>query len=161
MTDAAEKVRRHRAIAALVREQAIASQEALARALARRGFPVTQATLSRDLRDLRIARVPVEGGFRYQPAAEPAAASADAAEARRLGQAAALEVTGIEANEQCVVVRTLAGRAQGIGVWLDGLALPDALATIAGDDTILVLPRSVRHTERLRKTLVGLFGERH
>lgn len=158
MTDATEKLRRQRAISTLVREQTIGSQDALVRALARRGFAVTQTTLSRDLRDLRIARVPVEGGFRYQPAAEPGAAAASPAESRRLNEAVALEVTGIDANEHCVVIRTLSGRAQGIGVWLDGLALREVLATIAGDDTILVLPRSVRHTERVRKALVELFG---
>ena len=55
-----------------------------------------------------------------------------------------MEVDGVESNENTVVVRPLVGRAQGVGVYLDGLGLPDLLATVAGDDTILALPKSVK-----------------
>jgi transcriptional regulator of arginine metabolism len=79
-------------------------------------------------------------------------------EARRLQSVAALEVTGIESNESCVVVRTLTGRAQGVAVWLDQLGLRELLATIAGDDTILALPRSARRTERLKRELADSLG---
>ncbi|MBL6974711.1 MAG: hypothetical protein ISR64_03175 [Deltaproteobacteria bacterium] len=57
-----------------------------------------------------------------------------------------------------MVVRPLVGRAQGVGVYLDGLGLPDLLATVAGDDTILALPRSVKKTKTLKKQLKELFG---
>src|SRR5438045_9580849 len=67
---AADKIRRHREIRAVVRDEVIESQESLARILARRGFLITQATLSRDLKELRILRSPREGGYRYQPSAE-------------------------------------------------------------------------------------------
>ena len=120
----------------------------------RRGFRVTQATLSRDLKEMRILRVPTEAGYRYAEAGSTAAEPpTDDAEARHLASVAAAEITGLDSNESCVVVRTLTGRAQGAAVWLDGLALPDVLATLAGDDTILVLPRSARKTARLRAAL--------
>ena len=159
MAESSERVRRHREIRSLVRKLALSSQDDLVEALTRRGHPVTQATLSRDLKELRILRVPTDQGYRYSEAESiDDASNGPTAEARRLQDVAALEVTGIDGNETCVVVRTLTGRAQGVAVWLDGLAIPDVLATIAGDDTILVIPRSIRRNARLRAALSGVLG---
>lgn len=152
-----DKARRQRAILDVLAEESIGSQDELGRALRRRGHPVTQATLSRDLKDLRVGRVPVEGGYRYAVGAA-AATPSPAAAAQQLRQVATLEVTGIDANEIGVVVFTLTGRAQGVAVWLDGLKDPDLLGTIAGDDTILVLPRSIKKTARLRANLARVLG---
>ena len=159
MATSTQKTRRQRAILAILREQSLGSQTALSRVLARRGFSVTQATLSRDLRDLRVVRVPTADGLRYRPSAavESDSKSSDA-ELRSLRSQAELEVIAVDGNESSVVVRTLAGRAPGVAVSLDSLELPDALGTIAGDDTILVLPRSVKRTARLRRHLAALLG---
>jgi transcriptional regulator of arginine metabolism len=157
----AGKARRQQAILDLVRSRPIASQDELVQALARRGHQVTQATLSRDLREMRVLRVPVAGGARYLPAGEQAAATMAPA-GTGMGRLAAAEVLGVDANESAVVIRTLTGRAQGVAVLLDGLGLPAVLATVAGDDTILVLPRSTRKTSVLRRRLAEIFqlGER-
>jgi transcriptional regulator of arginine metabolism len=159
MSDSPEKFRRHRAIRRLLHDEPVATQQELARHLRQAGFPTTQATLSRDLKELRIHRVSDGANYRWQEAGAdgPEAHVADA-ETRRLQSVAALEVTGIDANEHCVIVRTLTGRAQGVAVWLDGLGLDDLLATIAGDDTILVVPRSIQRTARLKTELAGAFG---
>ena len=173
----AEKARRQREILEVLEDESIGSQDDLARALRRRGHLVTQATLSRDLRDLRVGRVPVEDGYRYAPAGSIETAGVvaeggsrrlrhafalrgvhDGAATRRLQQMTAIEVTGIDANEIGVVVRTLTGRAQGVAVWLDGLKDPEILGTIAGDDTILVLPRTIKKTGRLRANLARVLG---
>lgn len=159
MADSAEKVRRHREIRQLVRHEVVESQDALVRALEERGHQVAQSTLSRDLKELRIVRVPTDGGYRYLPqgaVAEPA--PDETALTRRLRATAALEVTGVGANETLVVIRTLVGRAQGVAVLLDELELPDVLGTVAGDDTILVVPRSVKRVGRLRRHLAELLG---
>ncbi len=149
------KARRQQAILELVRSRPVASQEELARALARRGHAVAQSTLSRDLKELRILRVPVAGGYRYLPAGEePAAPSTPPA----LGGVTATEVIGVDGNEVVAIVRTQVGRAQGVAVYLDGLRLPEALATIAGDDTILVVPVATRKTPALIRRLRALFG---
>lgn len=159
MPESSDRVKRHREIRALVKSEDIASQDELARALARRGHPVTQATLSRDLKELRILRMPGDGGYRYAEAPEDGSPAApDGAEARRMKSVAALEVTGIDGNETCVIVRTLTGRAQGVAVWLDGLGISDILATVAGDDTILVVPRSIKRTGRLKAALTAVLG---
>lgn len=149
------KARRQRAILELVRSRPVASQRELARGLDRRGHPAAQSTLSRDLKELRILRVPVAGGYRYLPAGEepPSPATPPA-----LGGVADAEVVGVDGNEVAAVVRTQVGRAQGVAVYLDGLRLPEALATIAGDDTILVVPTSTRKTAALKRRLRRLFG---
>ncbi len=146
-----EKVRRRQAILALLEGKAIPSQHALARALRGRGFRVTQATLSRDLKELRVSRVPSEKGYAY------AVAESEAPEPE-VSNLAEQEVVSIDANEHMIVVRTLAGRAQGVGVYIDGLQNADILGTLAGDDTVLVLPRRVRRTPQLRAWLQELFG---
>jgi transcriptional regulator of arginine metabolism len=154
------KARRQRAILEVLREEAIPSQDDLARALRRLGFRVTQATLSRDLKELGVGRAPEGDGYRYAVSMHDGTDAAVASEpaGRRLRSVAAAEVTGIEANEVAVIVRTLTGRAQGVGVVIDGLRLPDALGTLAGDDTVLVIPRSVRRTGRLKQELAEAFG---
>lgn len=148
------RTRRQAAILEVVRAQPIASQEELLAVLERRGLKATQATLSRDLKELQVVRVPSGDGYRYLPAGEaPPAALPPAAT-----QIVAAEVLSVEANEVAIVVRTAVARAQGVAVFLDGLKDQDLLATIAGDDTILCIPRSVKRTPLLRKRLVELFG---
>ncbi len=154
-----DKVRRQAALLAVLHGEVIHSQEELRRALRRRGFRVTQATLSRDLKEMRVPCIPTAEGYRYAPP-EAEAAPAPAAAPTRMHNVAAVEVTGSDANEMAVVVRTLTGRAQGVAVWLDGLHLDNVLATIAGDDTILVVPRSVGATPRLKQELAALLQVR-
>jgi transcriptional regulator of arginine metabolism len=156
MNSTATRVRRHQQVLDLVRVQPIASQEALAKALEKRGYRVTQSTLSRDLRELRILRVPVPGGFRYLPAGEEGAESGPRT-TLSLGRIAAAEVLKLSANEVSVVLHTQAGRAQGVAAYLDGLSVPDLLATVAGDDVVLVIPTSVKSTVRLSGYLSDLF----
>lgn len=153
MKPALARARRHQAILDLVRERAISSQNELARLLARRGHHVTQATLSRDLKALRVFRVPGGDGYRYRGAED----APPARDNPRLGAMAAAEVLEVVANETVAVVRTQVGRAQGVAVYLDALRLPEVLATVGGDDTVLVIPRSTRDTARLERRLNELF----
>lgn len=161
MPERSDRARRHRAIRDLVRTTDVASQDELVDALAERDVHVTQSTLSRDLKELRITRVPTDDGYRYvDPEASSGAAAAPElvpADRERLRSLAPLEVVGIDHNETAIVIRTLVGRAQGVGVFLDRAGLDDILGTIAGDDTILVLPRSTQRTRALRDRLAALF----
>lgn len=150
-----DKARRQQAILEIVSARPIASQDELARDLGTRGHSVTQSTLSRDLRELRIFRVPVASGYRYLPAGDQAIGSAPAPSLRRV---TAAEVVVVEANEVTAVVRTQVGRAPGVAAYLDGLQLPEVLATIAGDDTILVIPTTTRQTAALKRRLQEHFG---
>lgn len=124
---------------------AVGSHEELRRELARQGCRVTQATLSRDLKDLGASWVPGPGGGRYAlttPGAIPS-----------LGTLLGPSVMEICANENMVLVRTLPGAAGTVAEFLDSQRLPEILGTIAGDNTVLVIPASIRNVGPLQKLL--------
>jgi transcriptional regulator of arginine metabolism len=159
VADSSEKTRRQRQILEIVQSRPVATQEELLMALVAKGVEVTQSTLSRDLKDLRVSRVPTAEDYRYLPAdASDPQAGLTASVQERLQSVAALEINSIEANEVSVVISTLPGRGQGLAHYLDALKLPDILGTVAGDDTILVLPRSTRRTGKLHRQLASLLG---
>lgn len=150
------KPRRQAAIRAIVHDEPIRSQEQLRRRLAARGFDVTQATLSRDIKELGLAKRSSDGA--YQPASAdgpppPAALSA-------LARALAEYLEGAEAVQQLVVLRTGPGQAQLLGLVLDRARLAGVVGTIAGDDTILVVTRDARHAAGLLRTLDRLAAAR-
>lgn len=159
MAESGDKTKRHRYILKIVQSQTVATQDELLEALEAKGIEVTQSTLSRDLKDLRVSRVPTADDYRYLPAdsSNPEAGLTATAQ-DRLRAVSSLEVTAIEANEVSIVLRTLPGRAQGLAHYLDALDSPDIMGTVAGDDTILILPRSTRRTAGLRRQLASLLG---
>ena len=145
------KVNRQIAIKQIISEQTIGSQEELCSALHKNGFDITQATLSRDLKELGIVRNNSSKGLRYElnPANEE----------RRLQSFIGYEVEQVSANESLVVIKTLPGRAQGVAEIIDSLHIPLILGTIAGDNTIFVTPTSVGRMDELVKTLRRLTTE--
>lgn len=145
------KVNRQIAIKQIIAEQAIGSQEELCAALQKNGFDITQATLSRDLKELGIVRINMPEGLRYvlNPLNEE----------RRLQSFIGYEVEQISANESLVVVKTLPGRAQGVAEIIDSLHDPMILGTLAGDNTIFVTPTSVAKIDDLVKLLRRLTME--
>jgi transcriptional regulator of arginine metabolism len=113
------------------------SQEELLRMLRQEGFEVTQATLSRDLKQLRVGKLPDgQGGYRYGLAESgPPAPEASLIEDFRRG------FLSIEFSGNQGVIKTLPGHASSVAFALDNLRVRGLLGTIAGDDTILVIPR--------------------
>ncbi len=148
------KPRRHTAILDAVRHQSIRSQEQLRRAIRAAGFDVTQATLSRDIRELGLVKGGPDGA--YQAPASPAnghgPAGASAALVR-LRKTAAEFLTRVERVQQLVMLRTGPGQAQILAVAIDGAELPEVVGTLAGDDTILVIARDARRAGELVKRL--------
>jgi transcriptional regulator of arginine metabolism len=131
----------------IVRKRSVQSQEALSTLLKTENIPVTQATLSRDIRELGLIKV----RGRYQ---EPGEAIPGAAEGQlRRALAQYVLSTGISGN--IVVIKTSPGNAHSIGVVLDSAQWSEVLGTVAGDDTIFVLARdsrsSVKVLERIRE----------
>ena len=143
----ATKAARHTLIASLLSRRPIHSQPELAAALAEAGVSVTQATLSRDLVELRAVKirtsagalvyaVPAEGGDRSpQPAADTEYLAA------RLARLCAELLVTADASGNLVVLRTPPGAAQFFASAIDHSVLPGVLGTIAGDDTVLVIAR--------------------
>ena len=151
-----DKRDRHRAILELVAAHAVGSQEELRRLLADRGWEVTQSTLSRDLHELRLARVPTADGVRYAPTdgrAEPD--QGRTAFATLLPQLFAL----VDGVGELVVLHTVPGGAQPIAVALDSARWPDVLGTIGGDDTILIVCRSAAARERVIVRIRQMAGQ--
>lgn len=145
-----DKNARHHAIRDIVSSHVVASQEELRKQLARRGWDVTQSTLSRDLRELRLARIPdTQGQVRYM---FPENGNGEAAIARleRMLPELLVSVEGVQA---LVVARTMKSGAQPVAEALDQLEWPDVAGTIAGDDTVLIICRSTEGRERVLKKL--------
>jgi transcriptional regulator of arginine metabolism len=145
-----DKQERHQAIREVVAAHAVASQEELRRQLHRKGWDVTQSTLSRDLRELRLARIPDgQGRARY---AFPENGTSDVALARLERMLPELLV-GVEGVQVLVVARTMKSGAQPVAEALDQLEWPDVAGTIAGDDTVLIICRSTDGRERVVRKL--------
>ncbi|WP_337170118.1 arginine repressor [Gemmatimonas aurantiaca] len=145
-----DKRDRQQAIREIVTAHAVASQEELRLQLTRRGWDVTQSTLSRDLRELRLARIPDgQGRARYT---FPEHTNGDQALARLERMLPELLV-GVEGVQVLVVARTMKSGAQPVAEALDQLEWPDVAGTIAGDDTVLIICRSADGRERVLRKL--------
>jgi transcriptional regulator of arginine metabolism len=149
----ANKHDRQTAILEIIGAQSVTSQEELRKLLLRRGWDVTQATLSRDLRELRVARVPTTDGAQY--------VVTDSGEELRPALDTLLPqlFLRIDGVSEMAVLRTVPGAAQPIASALDGEHWPDVLGTVGGDDTILIICRSVQARERTMRRLKTLAGE--
>jgi transcriptional regulator of arginine metabolism len=155
-TDASSSARRQ-AIAELIGAESIGSQSELARGLRRRGFRVTQATLSRDLKSLGIGKVPAEGAGYVYVLPGPAR---DTLDARRVRLELEAFVQEVKVVGNLALVRTPPGNAHGVGRALDLLGWPEVEGTLAGDDTVLIVTRSAQRAEKFRRHLAELSGRR-
>lgn len=149
----ANKRDRQSAILELVQAHAVGSQEELRRLLRQRGWDVTQATLSRDLRELRLVRVPAPAGARY--GTTDGVPREDRAVLDGLLPRLFTRVDGVG---ELVVLRTVPGGAQPIAVALDAEGWPEVIGTIAGDDTILMVCRSAGARDRVTRRIRSLAG---
>lgn len=141
------KTERHNAIRAVLTAGPVFSQDELRRKLLRRGFDVTQATLSRDIHELRLYKGP--NGY----AVPSGAAEDDLPSVDSVFADFGLNVR--QAMNQ-LVVRTTTGGAQPVAASLDHENLPEVLGTIAGDDTILIICQDQKHASILRQRLENL-----
>jgi transcriptional regulator of arginine metabolism len=147
------KPERHAAVRALIRENRITSQEHLREMLVDRGFDVTQATLSRDIRELRLVKVhDAEGIAHYTLPPE----SWD--HTPPLARLLPTLYTGAEGTGNLLVIRTLAGGAQAVAEALDWEEWPEVLGTLGGDDTILVILRKPESLPKILRRLEELAG---
>ncbi len=135
------KLRRLNRIKELLNNRFISSHENLVKILDAEGIEVTQATLSRDFAELGVIRAITEKGARY---------ILDSHESgKQIAKLIGFEILSVHNNESLIVVRTLAGRAQGIAHFIDRLNSSEILGTVAGDDTVLVIPSSHNHIQNI------------
>jgi transcriptional regulator of arginine metabolism len=145
------KASRQAVILELIAEGDVTSQEQLRALLKSRGIEATQATLSRDIRDLGLVKAAADGAYRLSQR-RPAEADREGLVRRAIDE----YLRTFEQVEQLLVLKTDPGQAQPLAIALDRSGLPDVVGTIAGDDTILVICRSAAHASAFAERLGGV-----
>jgi transcriptional regulator of arginine metabolism len=143
------KPRRQTVILELIDREPLHSQEVLRRRLKQRGFDTTQATISRDIKELGLVKRAGDGAYQ-RPGVDVANPET---RLTALERAAAEFVRTVDRVQQLVIVRTGPGQAQTLAFALDRAQLPEVVGTIGGDDTILVIARGARHAAALVRQL--------
>jgi len=149
----ANKEDRQDAILELVAAEPIASQEELRRRMSARGWQVTQATLSRDLRDLGVVRAPTDDGARY---VLPERLAVD--DKPKLDNILPQLFDSVDGVGELLVVKTLSSGAQPVSEAIDSQGWPEVIGTIAGENTILIICRSAAAREALAARIQRLAG---
>ena len=148
------KRRRQATVLGIIRERRVPHQEALRELLAAEGFPVAQATLSRDIRDLRLVKVIGADGKPYYTLPEEWEHIAP------LDSILPALFVSATAVGNLIVVRTLNGAAQTVASGIDWEEFEGLVGTIAGDDTVLLILRDARSAEEVATAIEELAGER-
>jgi transcriptional regulator of arginine metabolism len=148
------KSRRQQTLLELVDREPLHNQEQLRRRLRKAGFEATQATISRDIKELGLVKRAGDGAYQ-RPGPE---AEAPATVLNALEHIAGEFLRRIDRVQQLLVIRTGAGQAQALALAIDRAQLPEAVGTIAGDDTILVITRDERRAASLSKRLEDYAG---
>jgi transcriptional regulator of arginine metabolism len=149
------KTRRQQVILDVIAGQPVRSQEQLRTRLLAAGFDVTQATLSRDIRELGLVKGGPEGAYRAPGQVAPNGKVAESA----LQRAIAEYLVRVDRVQQLVLLRTGLGRAQALCVALDDARLPEIVGTVAGEDTVLVIAPDVRRARALVGRIESIIGE--
>ena len=147
------KVNRHAKIVELINKYQIETQEELAEYLNQEGFRVTQATVSRDIRDLKLTKVPSENGRQKYAVLQ--------AEQNGLGEKYIRILNdgyvSMDMAQNILVIKTVSGMAMAVAAALDAMKWHEIVGCIAGDDTVMCAVRSVDDTiilmEKIRKLI--------
>lgn len=147
------KVNRHAKIVELINKYQIETQEELAEYLNQEGFRVTQATVSRDIRDLKLTKVPIENG-RQKYAVLQAEQSGLAEKYIRILSDGYISM---DMAQNILVIKTVSGMAMAVAAALDAMKYHEIVGCIAGDDTVMCAVRTVDDTiilmEKIRKII--------
>lgn len=131
------KSRRHLVIMNLISNERIETQEELCESLKNKGFDITQATVSRDIKELQLLKVPDEKGYRYALPGK----TGNKNSSERMKRLFSDSVISIDYSESIIVIKTLPGTAQSVASLIDASENQEILGTVAGDDTIFVAVR--------------------
>ena len=148
------KARRQAVILELIDRDALRSQEQLRRRLRQRGFDATQATISRDIKELGLVKRSGDGAYQRPGLDTTSPQTALAALEHAVGEF----LRDVEHVQQLVVIRTGVGQAQPLAIAIDRAQLSEAIGTIGGDDTILVIARDTRRAAALARRLERFAG---
>ncbi|MDD3853545.1 MAG: arginine repressor [Syntrophomonadaceae bacterium] len=141
------KLKRHFTITEIISNQRITTQDELCEALQENGFAVTQATVSRDIKELQLIKIPDDEGYRY---ALPDAANITRSQ-ERLRRIFSDSVITMDYSENLIVIKTLPGGAQSVASVIDSSDFPNILGTVAGDDAIFVVVKPIEAVPEVLK----------
>lgn len=142
------KKARQEKILTLIRQHDIQTQEEMILRLEESGYPVTQATVSRDIRELNLVKgISPRGVYRYTQSAKKETGAA------KLSSVVTDSVTSVDYAGNMVVVKTYPGMASAVATCIDSMALPEVVGSIAGDDAIFLVVRDEVHSAQITEKL--------
>lgn len=145
-----KKSERQAKIREIIKGHIVETQEALGERLRQENIHVTQATVSRDIKDLMLVKVPIgDGRSRYAFPKESQGGFSQERMRRMFRDA----VVDVETSENLIVLKTLPGTANAVASALDGAKWPEIIGTIAGDDTILAVVRPREIVKKVKDKL--------
>ena len=150
------KVKRHAVIREIIESAAIETQEELAAALRARQIDVTQATVSRDIKTMRLVKMPAGNGrYRYALPKEKAAPLLE----ERMARIFCDSVVSLDYSENIIVVKTLPGAANAVASVLDHTPWQEIVGTVAGDDSILVVVKPREAAPDVMRRMENFFAQ--
>ena len=150
------KQARQTRIRELLQEETIETHEKLGAALLRQGIEVSQSTLSKDLRELGVVRVPrADGGFRYSLPETGATLRDRHILVRELRE----YLVNVDQAQNLLVLKTLSGHAQSVCEAIDRSGWPESVGTIAGENTIFIAARTAEEARVLEQRIAEVIGD--
>lgn len=147
------KTDRQMMILKLIENNQVGTQEELANLLSEGGFHVTQATVSRDIKDLRLIKILSADGCYYYALPEK---NADSTNSERMIHMFVNTVISIESAYNQIIIKTISGSANVAAETIDSLQIPEILGSVAGDNTILLIARNVKDVPSIVGRLKGM-----
>ncbi|PYI55042.1 transcriptional regulator AhrC/ArgR [Paenibacillus flagellatus] len=148
------KAQRHFKIREIITGQEIETQDDLVEEMRKAGYPVTQATISRDIKELQLIKVPLEDGrYKYSMPAEQRVNPLP-----RLKRALADHFVHIDHTDNLVVMKCMPGTANTLGSLIDSLEWTSIMGTICGDDTILIICRTKKQSADVVQQFRDMLG---
>ena len=151
-----KRTERLRAIKEIINSQKISSQEELLNALKKRGYDVTQSTISRDLNQLRLVKIRNYREEEYY-AIESSVHEGKVIDPVKFKSKFKESVISIKRAENIIVLKTFPGEAQGTAAVIDGMNFVEILGTVAGDDTIICIADNPQNAEKMFKMMQKQF----
>lgn len=145
---------RHQKIMDIIRSSEVETQEELARLLGEAGFNVTQATVSRDIKQLNLKKIPSSSGKQCYAAS----GTKETVDGDRLVGILKAGFVSMEAASNILVIKTVSGMAMAVAAAIDALSIPKMVGCIAGDDTIMCAIRSCDDIPTVTDALEKLIG---
>ncbi len=146
------KLKRQSVIKEILASKVVSTHESLIELLKKEQIHVTQATLSRDFAEMGVIRTIVGNSAKYILNPEESG--------KKISKLISFEIVSVEHNESLVLIRTLAGRAQGVAHYIDRLNVSEILGTVGGDDTVLVIPNSLKNLGKVVELIKEMMADR-